>query len=85
MTTGAQKNDHAIRAWSLHVPTASRGLGRLLFLFDVDGVLAKSWRKLFEFKLLAATFLTNGVVVITCLFANEMEDFQFFLTFACHG
>lgn len=52
----------------------------LLLLLDVNSVLAQTRAELFQLKLLATSSAAKGVVIVTGLFADEVNDF--FLLFA---
>ena len=48
----------------------------------MHGVTSQPRAILFDFQLFTATLATEGVVVVTCFFAHEVYDFQFFLALA---
>lgn len=69
----------------LHAAEAPIGLRlsieRLLLLFRVQRVLSQAGAVFADFQLFATRFAADGVVVITRFFADEKDNFDFFLAF----
>ena len=53
----------------------------LLLLFRMERVLAEAGAIFADFQLFAARFTADGVVVIARFFADEKDNFDFFLAF----
>jgi hypothetical protein len=58
-----------------------KGLSLLLFLLNMQGMLAKSWTKLLNSKLFTAGLASERVVVIACFLADQVNNFDFLLAF----
>lgn len=57
----------------------------LLFLFVVNRVLSQSGAILFDLKFFATRLFTNGIVVVTRFFTNEVQYFEFLFAFTLFG
>ena len=64
-------------------------IDELFFSFVMNGMLPQSWAILAQFEFFSARFPSDGIVVISGLFADEEDCFRFLFTFfsftfACH-
>ena len=64
--------------------------GTLFLSFVMNGMFAQPWAVFAQFEFFSTRLSSDGVVIITCLFADEKDGLRFLFTFfsftfACHA